>query len=255
MEEMTFSVKNIVSPEVEKKQKLFKNSRKDRDWAIHWDENWVFVGIHGVEVYNSVNKRFYQNILVADIEKKIRFVNQMANLSITHIVFSSTLKREQANSKREENSDDDDRSFWRRTSISDASGSSKREKNHVDPMKNHMYRAKAVLSHEKILKIIPRNRNYQGWSFSAKNFEIDVEDDASLRSTKREKSRWSCTLEYTEINIAQKGSRDKGAEKCTESQWKNYNFRWEHCDISQNDLIYRSCDAGTLRRENIFCLS
>ena len=44
-----------------------------------------------------------------------------------------------------------------------------------------------------------------GFSLSAKNFEIDVEDGASLRS-RRERSRWSCTLECAEINIDKKDS-------------------------------------------------
>ena len=102
----------------------------------------------------------------------------------------------QANSKEEESSDDNDRSFRRRIGICDPSSSSKLENNPVILKKNPMFFRRLY----SLMTVIGRPRIMMDCLSLSTNLNIRVENGTSLRS-RRKRSRWSCTLECTEISM------------------------------------------------------
>ena len=58
--------------------------------------------------YSSFNKRPFDDILGAEIKRKNRFVNEIEDTDFSHKVPSNNLLKEQANSKEENDSDDDE---------------------------------------------------------------------------------------------------------------------------------------------------
>ena len=95
-------------------------------------------------------------------------MNEIEDPDISHHVSSSNLLKEQANSKGENDSDDDERGFLRRSSTIDSSSSSKLETNPVILSEKPMYVSKkTILTQDRNWNIIRRNHDYIGWSLSA----------------------------------------------------------------------------------------
>ena len=106
---------------------------------------------------------------------------------------------------------------------------------------NPMYRAKTVLTQERNWKTIPRNPHYEGWSLSAK---ISRLASKMVRHSDEDEREADGAVHWNALKSTMtRGFRNDGAEKFTDSQWRNYNqegsnkVRFEYCENSQNDLV------------------
>ena len=193
------------------------------------------LGIHGIDVSVPSTRDPTQTCWVLISRGKNRFVNQMEDPDVSHNVPSSNLLREQANSKGEDNSDDDDRDFRRPVSTFDPSSSSKLEKNLVV-----------------LVKIIPRKPQYEGWSLSAQNSRLPSK---MVRNFDQDGRQADGAVHWNALEaVLTRGFKDRGAETFTDYQWWNFSRRKQQSEIRvlrnfSERFGIRSCDSGTLQEE------
>ena len=71
MEESTLSAKNIYTCQQWSSIQIFmQNSRRDKDWASHWDKSRMYCRSSWTRSCRSFNKRPFDDILGADIKRK-----------------------------------------------------------------------------------------------------------------------------------------------------------------------------------------
>ena len=166
----------------------------------------LIVGVHGLEVAVPSIK-IIPNILDSDIktEKSIRNVS------------SVNLLREQADSKRANASEDDERRFRKRERATNSWSTRRLETNPINLTEEQLCLTKrTILTQERNWKTIPRYSGYSWWSLSStisrmvSKWALHFDQDAL--------KRWSRTLGL-EISVGRRIQGKKARKSFSESEW------------------------------------